>query len=243
MQNRAIISTHHKSGTVWMAMTFRAIAGALGLPCHGLSGKNAREPVPRSVCFVRDIHSQWFDLDHRASGDRVLHVIRDPRDIVISAMHYHRKAPEKWLHRPDERFGGKSYQQALNDLSDDKARYIFEMDYGSAWTIRNMCAWPYGREDCFETKYETLLADGEAEFTRAVRHLGLRDGEVDTAVDAFLENSLASGSRHKRGGGHPHIRSGAPEQWRAVYDDELRAAFMDRFPEALLRLGYEPFRV
>ncbi len=240
MQNRAVICTHHKAGTVWMASTFRAVASALGVSYAGLSGKNTLEPLPRSAGFVHDIHSQWFAIGRYEPGDRILHVIRDPRDIVISAMHYHRKSDEKWLHRPDDRFGGKTYQQMLNSLPDDKTRMMFEMDYSSGQTIRGMCAWPYGRPDCFETKYEVLLSNGQEEFAKAARHLGITNGEVDVAVSVFLDNSLAGGARHKIGS-RPHIRSGAAQQWRAVYDDELMQAFTERFPDAVSQLGYEPF--
>jgi hypothetical protein len=211
----------------------------LGVSCTGLSGKNTLEPLPRSAGFVHDIHSQWFAIGRHEPGDRILHVIRDPRDIVISAMHYHRKSDEKWLHRPDDRFGGKTYQQMLNSLPDDKTRLMFEMDYSSGEIIRGMCAWPYGQPDCFETKYETLLCRGQDEFARVARHLGLTGDEVDVAVSAFLNNSLAGDARNKIGN-RPHIRSGATEQWRAVFGDELIRAFLDRFPDALSRLGYKP---
>lgn len=240
MDNRAVICTHHKTGTIWMRHTFEATASALNVPCVRISAEGADVPLPRSACFVRDVHSQWFSKRFHENGDRILHVIRDPRDIVISAMHYHRKSPEKWLHRPDDRFGGMTYQQALNGLPDDRSRMIFEMDHSSAAIIRRMCAWQYGRWDCFETKYETLLASGGDEFAKAAQHLGLRGTEVDVAVSSFCENSLASGAQYKIGS-DVHVRSGAPEQWREVYDAELEQAFTDRFPDSISRLGYPAF--
>jgi len=225
-----------------MASTFKAVAEALGISCIGIPARLPDGPVPFPVGIVRDIHSQWFAKGRYEPGDRFLHVIRDPRDIVISSMHYHRTSGEKWLHRPDELFGGQTYQQALNSLPDDKERLIFEMNHASGKTINEMCSWPYGRGDCFETKYETLLNNGDEEFGKAARHLGLRGKEIDFAVSAFLKNSLADGARHKITSGI-HIRSGAAEQWRTVYDRELKQAFTDRFPGALSLLGYEPFSV
>lgn len=225
-----------------MKDAFVAVAKALGVSCVGYSRRGPEGPLPRSTGFVRDTHSLWFSDGRYEDGDRMLHVIRDPRDIAISSMHYHQKSDEKWLHRPDERFGGKTYQQTLNSLPDDKARMIFEMDHSSGETIRGMCAWPYGRADCFETKYETLLTKGEVEFEKAACHLGLTGAEVDVAVSEFLENSLFGGARDKIGK-HVHTRSGATEQWRDVFDDDLTRAFLHRFPTALSRLSYEPFGV
>jgi len=223
-----------------MRHTFETIASALGISCVRISAEDADGPLPRSACFVRDVHSRLFAKGLYEEGDRILHVIRDPRDIVISAMHYHKKSAERWLHRPDDRFGGKTYQQTINSLPDDKARMIFEMDYVSGNAIRNMCAWSYGNPVCFETKYETLLSEGQREFAKAARHLGLRGDELKVAVSAFLENSILHGARDKVGN-FLHTRSGAPEQWRSVYDDDLRQAFMSRFPEAIAKLGYEQF--
>lgn len=240
MQNRAVICTHHKSGTVWMKQTFTAVAEVLGVSCVSVSRRGPDGPLPRGASFVRDEHSLWFVDGFYEPGDRVLHVIRDPRDVVISSMHYHQRSDEKWLHRPDDRFGGRTYQQAINSLPDDKARMIFEMDHSSRETIEGMCTWPYGRPDCFETKYETLLRSGRDEFATAVNHLGLTGREISVAVSAFLNASIADGARH-RIGSNVHIRSGAPHQWRTAYDDDLARAFMDRFPNAISKLGYEPF--
>ena len=31
---------------------------------------------------------------------------KDPRDVIISAAHFHGRGREGWLHKPDDRFGG-----------------------------------------------------------------------------------------------------------------------------------------
>ena len=59
-------------------------------------------------------------LDHA----RFLHIIRDPRDVLLSGMRYHRIAPlgnEKFLREKRDEWGGKNYQDHLNALPDDRS--------------------------------------------------------------------------------------------------------------------------
>jgi hypothetical protein len=242
MIGRAIIATHHKTGTVWMASIFRELAEQLALSFIEFNPQNGpiAPPAARAPGIVQDQHSRWFELNappEQLVSDRIFHLIRDPRDVIISGMHYHRVSKEPWLHQPDENFGGLTYQQKLNSFSGDGARYLFEMSQLKA--IGRMLAWPRGRADCFECRYEDLIADRSGDvFRQAVRHLGFDETQSAIALKIYREKHIFR-EEGREGISVGHVRSGAARQWPAIFDHALATAFIDRFGNALVRLGYE----
>ncbi len=237
---RAIICTHHKTGTTWMARTFWTIAEATGAQVVVIKAKTPPTAVPPSSAIILDIHSAWrkpdFEPLHQAT-DRLLHVIRDPRDVVISAAHYHTRSSESWLHRPMEAFGGRTYQQAINAVPEGEDRLTFEMQNNSRRVIRHMLRWDYGRPDTIECTYEDLMADASCDLFGSVAvRLGL-----DEAVSrrCFWESSLFGGLADEAVRPPNHVRSGAGRQWEQVFNQPLARAFISLFGDALIRLGYE----
>lgn len=234
-----VICTHHKTGSVWMANIFRALKAHEKLQLHY---KDQVDLPATADVFLQD-HSK-VDLKALQSrfpkrGVRALHVIRDPRDVIISGAFYHVKTVEKWANNPKKEYGGKSYKQAISAQPTDHDKLVFEMDHAGGKTIREMLAWDYGQKDmCFEARYEDLIVDRELKvFTPIMRFLGYEDARLDKALACVREQSLFGGAA----GSDPadHIRSGEGRQWVGMFTPALKAAFKQRFPDALQRLGYE----
>jgi hypothetical protein len=242
MNRCAIIATHHKTGTKWMNSTFTAICRALDIPFINLrrDGFPMEEAVrPPLVLFTWDSNfrdAKWL-LDN--PEHRLLHLIRDPRDVIISAMHYHRHSSEKWLHVARKEFGGATYQDRLNGLPDDHARYLFEMQHSSGNVIRSMAKWDYARSNAFECKYEALIADEDMKiFAAIVGHLGFSGPEIEKCRRQFWRMSIF-GKKATRRREMSHVRSGSSRQWTEVFDQRLARAFVGEFGKVLSKLGYE----
>jgi len=234
-----VVCTHHKTGSVWMANVFRAIKRKDKLHMHT---KAQADLPPETDIFLQD-HSK---VDLKAlqgrfpkRGVRAVHVIRDPRDVVISGCFYHVKTVEKWANNPKKEYGGKSYRQAISALPTDHDKLIFEMDHTGGKTTREMLAWDYGQKDlCFEARYEDLIIDRDLKsFKPMMEFLGFEGERLESALKFVRELSLFGGAA----GSDPadHIRSGEGRQWVDIFTPELKAAFKERFPGALTRLGYE----
>ena len=243
MEGFAVIVTHHKTGTVWMRATFRRIAERLDIPfvrVHSDDIVPAEELIAPMIFFEGGGEFQAYpDL----CGDprvKIVHLIRDPRDVMISGMHYHRTSREEWLRKPSQRFGGRTYQSEINSFATDRARYVFEMDNRAASTIQAMLRWYDGeRSNAFECKYEDLMQDVKMVlFTKAATHLGFSGKGLRVCRSAFWKSSLfgrnTGRKTHRR-----HIRSGEAKQWTKVFDKHLAVEFGRRFGDALVRLGYE----
>jgi len=238
----AVIATHHKTGSVWMTTTFRAICAKLDMPFVNIGLETKIEadrcipPVAFSDSHASFRHCRWI-LNHE--NVRIFHLIRDPRDVVISGMHYHRTSSEKWLFTPRDKFGGETYQAKLNRLPTEHERYVFEMDFAGGNTIRRMAGWNYGKSNSFECRYEDLIRDFEGDlFVKIAAHLGYGEGELDLCRKTFWDLAIFGGKSRRR---HEirHVRSGETGQWQGVFDRSLGEEFVARFGDVLVRLGYE----
>jgi hypothetical protein len=240
MRYNVVVATHHKTGTVWMDGVFKSLAGDLGVRYVNFRTEQGRlnELVGSPFvlfCYDSDFGDYADLLDH--DDVRVLHLIRDPRDVVISAMHYHKASRESWLHEPIPGYDNLTYQRALQRLPTKFARYLFEMVNSSASTLRDMANWRYGRANCVEARYEDLRQDsGPTYWRRVMTVLGFDAAEQAIGSRRFWQNSLSGGLSTL---GNKHVRSGAIAQWRREFTPDLADAFLERFPGILQSLGYE----
>jgi hypothetical protein len=226
-----LVGTHHKTGTKWMLQLFEGFCAALGDRLY--VGPQDRLPPATRVFFQ---HHSRFDLAVLGGPYRGLHVIRDPRDVLISGARYHARASEPWLHRRHRRFWGLTYQEAIRWRRTLADAVLFEMDHAGAHTIREMLAWDRTRPEFFEAKYEDLVADRDLSlFRRLLPFLGYDAEQLPILEGIVRERSLFGG----RVSDPMHVSDGRPQQWREVFDERLRRRFRERFGDALERLGYE----
>ncbi|HEX4160548.1 MAG TPA: sulfotransferase domain-containing protein [Rhizomicrobium sp.] len=240
MNRRALVATHHKTGTTWMIATFREISRRLDIPYLNAVSKPKAE-IRKTTTPLILFHGHGFKGHSKLLADtevRIFHLIRDPRDVVISGMRFHRVARETWLHNPKNKFDGLSYQAKLNSLPTDRERYLFEMKH--VRSIGHMMNWDYGLPNCFTCKYEDLICDTDTEmFAKIASHLGFSDGEVDICRECFWRHHIFGGMSEEKLNRKRHVRAGDARQWPAIFDREMGEEFMRCHGEALVRLGYE----
>lgn len=241
------VGTHHKTGTLWMRAVFRRLANALGVAHHVTYPNQGTKLVPEGDRVFLFQWSSKFPPELLARPDaRILHMIRDPRDVLLSGMRYHQHAPpegEDFLHQPREDLDGLTYQEHLNTLPDDEAKLHFELVEKHAQTLGEMLDWDYARPNCIETRYEELMADTDCRaFREHLRDLGLPEPEVQTGVKLFWQKSLFGGLADEAARGDrikAHVASGQVAQWRDKLPARVARAYADRFGDALVTLGYE----
>lgn len=230
VKNRILVGTHHKTGTVWFANIFRDISSRLGL--RFVRSPDERFP-PDGWDIFQNSHSA-FDLQ-KLGQFRGLHVIRDPRDQIISATFYHEKSAEAWLHVRMDEFGGMTYQEKINSFSCFDDKMLFEMEHSAYHNIMSMKEFDHTDERFLTARFEELITDYKLEkFEQIFRFLGFRRVVVGWCLVAAYRNSLFSGAVEST-----HVRSGKPKQWPEYFKPVHRNRFEELFGDVLQKLGYD----
>lgn len=207
----------------------------------GLSFATAGAPPPPTADIVLFHHSRFASPPEPPWAGS--HMVRDPRDMVVSAYHYHRWSDEPWLHEPWERVTLRNgeielrditYQQCLNTLEEDDALEL-AIEVFANLVAPEMDSWDYTQPEVLELKYEDVLADERGEFERLFRHYGFTERCVREAVELAESCSI----RHKEKSDTSHVRSGLPDQWRATFKDRHIERFKQLTGDLVVRLGYE----
>ncbi|HEX9859512.1 MAG TPA: sulfotransferase domain-containing protein, partial [Paracoccaceae bacterium] len=226
------VATHHKVMTTY----FTAVLRLLGF---GLKRRYERVYTKQPSAGAGLVLSMHGKLDlARLRPYRGVHVMRDPRDMIVSGYHYHKWTHENWVHRPDDQ--GLSYQQKLN-RADKRDGLFMEIDHFIFFYRETLERWNIDDPDILEVAYDDLMGeDRESLYARLFRHLGLEGRDLGLAVD--LMRLFEAGSRTGRKSGavaqKNHLRSGRSGQWHAELEDDHIAYIEQELGHVLRKFGY-----
>ena len=170
---------------------------------------------------------------------RGVHVMRDPRDMIVSGYHYHKWAHEAWLHRLDDH--GESYQDKLNRL--DKPAGLFQEIDHFIFTYRDaLAAWDLDDPAMLEVSYEALMGEErDGRYEAIYRHLGFEGEELALATDLMrlFEAKSRTGNKSGRIAEGSHLRSGRSRQWEAELEPAHLAYIEQELGPVLRKFGYD----
>jgi hypothetical protein len=221
-----------------MVNVLTAVAQTFGLRFQSY---DASDDTVVDADVVLYLHAQHFDRSHlRGQPFRGSHLVRDPRDVVVSGYFYHRWTDEHWVHQPVDWFGGQSYKEQLEVLGREEG-LMFELEQACQSEIRHMGTWNYAQPEFLELRYEDLVANESEGFERLFRHYGLTERAIARALDIVDDNSFQRQTGRHIGeiAQHEHLRSGKPGEWRDYFSPDHIARFKELAGDVLITLGYE----
>jgi len=181
------------------------------------------------------------------------HLIRDPRDILVSAYRYHLWTKETWANLPISRglltwlnvsdlglqkiAQGKSYVELLNIVDKDTG-YMLELNRMSR-SIRVMTEWNYQTPFILELRYEDVFGNEEFWFTKLLKHFGFSGESIQSALNVVKKASFQNKKERGRTGEKMHATFGKPYQWPDTLPESILKTFKQRHTETLIKLGYE----
>lgn len=234
--NTAFVGTFHKTGTVLLGTIFGTLNAQKRIRLWR-SDWQAKELQNWDVQFHYDsrfaLPRHIADLPKDA---RVVISVRDPRDLLVSATRYHADSTEPWLHEPQARFDGRTYQEVLSALKTRDEKLLFELNHSSGNVIHRMLQVPWADHRILRVRLEDLMADRDLmQFEKLFTHLGMSGGLLEAALEAARRHSLFNAPARS----HSHSRGGFAGEWQDRLSKEVAAAFEAKFPNAPSILGYE----
>jgi hypothetical protein len=174
--------------------------------------------------FARTLHCSGF------------HVIRDPRDIVVSGYFSHRSShPVGPWHRL------AYYREHLQSV-DMTQGLLAEISF-SANFLHEMFSWDYTDPRILELRFEDLVTDPEAHFLRVFAHVGaippLDPSDLSRIIRKRRFEKLSGGRRPGEENTDHHYRSGKAGDWRSHFEPVHVDLFRKLYNPLLLKLGYE----
>jgi hypothetical protein len=261
---------HHKCASTWLNDIAREMCAAAGMSyAHVHSPHMFEEDLGSFVSGKRVDFLTYANANRRyvsaLDNFRGFHVIRDPRDIVVSSYfsHLHSHPTTDWPELVDHR-------RRLQAVDKDQGLYVV-IDF-LAGVFDDIATWDYSDPRVLELKMEDLVLMPEELLIKAFGFIGLVD-EARTGLTGGMAAALSSVKRRrsalvpfrlvplpatvvidtlrrnafarKSDGRAPgvervdsHYRKGVAGDWLNHFGPGHRAYFKDRYGDLLVRLGY-----
>src|ERR671917_544784 len=198
-------------------------------------------------------HTENLDEIHEIYPDaRIIHIVRDGRDVAVSAMHH-------WWRLAKDREGGvfeltPEELRIRDDYAEDRERFFADgrsifteerlRQLARRWSYRVGKAYRDGTtlygERHLEIRYEDLLQDTPNTLRRALELLHARrgDGVIERCIRA---SKFERASNRRQGEEDPNsfFRKGVVGDWREVFTERDRELYKDLAGERLVEFGYE----
>jgi hypothetical protein len=160
-------------------------------------------------------------------------ILRDPRDVVVSHVHYVTDMAPGHIHHDYYKNELKTFDERLSVSILGRPEVGIEFPHIRA-RFEPFLGW-LERPEILSLRYEDFLEDRNAALRRVLDH-AMGRGFALMIDPAKAIQILAAGIAPQRS---PTFRSGKSGGWRAVFTNEHRRQFKDVSGDLLIRLGYE----
>lgn len=194
---------------------------------------------------------------------RAVHLIRDPRDVIVSGYHSHLTS-----HPTDKRPDIAEHRKELKAV-DLNEGLLKEMDFSKEWLL-DMAKWDYQNPNVLELRFEQftpapnwdevfgfLGISGNVSVSlylikRTINKLSNRglcpfrfddlqipSGVRNDIIERTSFSKLSGGRKVGEANENSHYRKGKSGEWKEVFSDKHKEYFKQKFPGILETLGYE----
>jgi hypothetical protein len=232
---------HHKCGTSWISRVIGDVCAIAGLKIAHRHYENLFDgdivglKLSSPFDFWRYTNA---DINFTRSVDLLgFHVVRDPRDVIVSAYFSHLNS------HPDDNWPRlRHYRPYLRSLSKE-AGIKAEMEFSGIFLL-HMLSWDYCRPNVLELRFEDLIRDEFNQFERIFRFLkivpdSLCSADLARVVQQNTFQVLSGGRSPGEQDIQSHYRRGSPGDWREHFDGAHIDYFKKLYNPLLLKLGYE----
>ncbi|MBR9704036.1 sulfotransferase domain-containing protein [Candidatus Pacearchaeota archaeon] len=226
--------THHKCGTVWFGNIFQKISKKFNIKYQSCK----QDELDKDTNIWMQNHG---DIDFSKINKHYVgsHMIRDPRDVLISGYFYHKWCSEEWCNRKRDDFNNKSFKDILNELSKDKG-LLFEMEHITRSYINILKKWNFNNPNILEIKYEDYITN-ENNFIDLFEKYKFNNQTINEAFKIVKLCHFKNKTKRNLGDEKEkvHTRKGSPGDWKNHFKEVHKIKFKELYPDILIKLGYE----
>ena len=240
-------------------------AAWLGMDVHfKFADAKSHTGVSTNFYFIDHPRPEWIRNLQRIPY-RGFHIIRDPRDIIVSGYFSHLYS------HPLQTDEYKQWRIALAAAPSIEEGLLLELNNAED-NLSRVASWRYDNPNVYETRFESFIADPHRIFVEAFQFMGLKVPQfgLPTLASRFLEHRILNRGkkpmsrrlclpqfalarilkRHSfvrnTNGRKPgqenvqhHYRKGIAGDWRNYFTPRVTEAFKERYGDLLIQLGYE----
>jgi len=234
-----LVNGSPKTGTTWMLYMIASIPGYTIVGNFDRNIERYASVQPGDVVHGHDWYKDGLPALIAEKQIKVILMIRDPRDQLVSRMfHIKRSARHGW----HERF---------LEMGDDEALMLCiegRDDLPGMQAMINLTrTWLDGEAPMITIRYEALLAEPLRHFQRVIKYLGIEGeglAEIIVQRNRFERQSVGwrIWQRQRQPGqedASSHLRKGITGDWQNYLTEDHRQRIMELVGEDLIWLGYE----
>jgi hypothetical protein len=241
---------HHKAASDWARSIVMDVCDALGLRSayHRQEyGEDLKAFAEKERAHFLIYPNANMELVRGRLGDyRGFHIVRDPRDMAVSAYFSHLNShPDKSFPRLAE------HRETLKKVPKEEGLL---QELSRPYVFRCMATWDYAQPHVLELKMEQLIRDPYEGYRRVFSFLGLMEGDggfqyphpskltAGRLRDVLAENDFkvkADGRKPGEEDAQSHYRKGVPGDWKNHFTERHKEFFKSRYNDLLVKLGYE----
>lgn len=187
--------SHHKCATGWTGNILHEVCMHLNLTIRIVNQAKDFEKYGTLPSFVEHENVDFLVVANANRTEtqalplhRGFHVVRDPRDILVSAYFSHKNS-----HPTDEWPELRAHRERLQSVSKQEGLRL-EMDFSRPF-FEDMLTWDYNQENVLELHMEDLTQDPHFWFIRILRFLEMLDTDMSSSVRATLRHIARTSNR------------------------------------------------
>jgi hypothetical protein len=244
-----IIFGYPKSGTHWITQLTTDLVD--GTNCKNW-GFNMNRPKSPSGFYCHKSHHLFEELQNASieSIYKVIQVVRDPRDIVISGSYFFRftfpKLAKALLFLPFNKALYRHIEGLLNQFMSSKDKrwemikaVLFGNESVSPWCKNSWYTQnkSYQREGVLTIRYEDMQSEPEKQCETILEFLDLNYTK-ERIQKALLKNEFNNNKKRYKGS-YPLFRKGSFGYWKNELTKNEKALFKSSIKKELAQYGYE----